>query len=98
MLLLEGQDGAVVSYFGNVTVTNTSATVTVNITCDVAVSSEGMIYPMANGGGDGNAFYGGDNTTYTFTLPVGSGSFTIYISVTGNSNTEHNYKLSSLNH
>jgi hypothetical protein len=93
MLLLEGQDGAVVSYFGNVTVTNTSATVTVNITCDTDVSSEGLVYPMANGGGDGNAFYGGNNTTYTFTLPVGSGSFTIYISVTGNSNTEHNFDV-----
>jgi hypothetical protein len=94
MILIEGQEGAVVSYFGNVTVTNSSATVNVSITCEVPFSSEGLVYPMGNGGGDGNGFNGSDNSNYSFNIPAGSGSFAIYITLSGGSQPgEYNFDL-----
>jgi hypothetical protein len=49
---------------------------------------------MGNGGGDGNGFNGGYNSNYSFNIPAGSGSFAIYITLSGGSQPgEYNFDL-----
>ena len=81
-ITMNGQDDRTVYYATNTTVTNSSATVSVSITCQVPFTTDIIMWTLADLSGF-TTNYSSGMSNFTFTLPTNSASFEITVTLSG---------------
>ena len=81
-ITMNGQDDQTVYYATNTTVTNSSATVSVSITCQVPFTTDIIMWTLADLSGF-TTNYSSGMSNFTFTLPTNSASFEITVTLSG---------------
>ena len=81
-ITMNGQDDRTVYYATNTTVTNSSATVSVSITCQVPFTTDIIMWTLADLSGF-TTNYSSGMSNFTFTLPTNSASCEITVTLSG---------------